>query len=105
MAMELPAIRSTKRCCLGDRVTHLPGRSVGDIANWVKVFASRARGYQDRLTAQVALRLQHIAHGRNNIFLSREPPRADHAAGEVALGGVNNSYSARPQHLDIFLGG
>ena len=38
---------------------------------------------------------QRLANGGDNIFLSRQPPRAGHAAREVAFAGVHNFYAAR----------
>src|SRR5947207_9050198 len=96
-------LRAAPRRCFRDRIAHLPGRAVGDVASWIKVFASRAGRYQNLLSVQIPLRFQRLAYGGDNILLAGQPSRAGRATREVALGGVNALYAASARPLYIFL--
>src|SRR5205823_2823771 len=98
-------LRAALRSSLGNGITHFPGRAVGEEANGIEVFASRACGNQNRFAIQIPVRFCDFVYSRKNFFQAREPARPGHAARQIALIGLRYFYAACPQRRDIFLGG
>ena len=94
ITFRAPAMR-----CFGERVTHLAGRAIGEIANRIDIFASGPGGDQNCFCGEIAGNSENAEHGVRDCIDSRETARADHAAGEIAFIGRDDVNSARAQNF------
>ena len=93
------------RRSVGNRVTHLAGRAIGDVANRIEVFASRTGGNENGFPFQVPLHSSDFVHHAKNVFQAGKAARPGHATGKVALIRLHDFHAARKQRSHIFLSG
>ena len=87
--------RAAARGLGGDRVPHLPARSVADVPHVVDVLVGRPGGDDDEAAEERALLAQQSVGGLDDGVGLGEPALADPAAGEIARAGIDEPHAAR----------
>ncbi len=97
--------RAAAAADLRQRVTHLSGRAVADVANRIERLFGGTGRHQNRFPFQILTQAQGFENRLRNALGRSEAAGAGHAAGQVTLVGIDHPHAAVPQRLQVLLSG